>query len=58
MNRRDFMRVSAAGVSAAAVVGTRRHAAAASNYPDWIPASPKPAKRGGVLARASAWIRP
>src|SRR5262249_26060665 len=58
LNRRDFMRVSAAGVSAAAVVGTRRQAAAASRYPDWIPASAKPPKRGGVLARASAWDPP
>src|SRR5215813_1940058 len=58
MNRRDFMRVSAAGMSAAAVVGTRRRATAASKYPDWIPASAKPPKRGGVLARASAWDPP
>src|SRR5262245_26066626 len=58
LNRRDFMRVSAAGVSATAVLGTGRRAAAASKYPDWIPASPKPPKRGGVLARASAWDPP
>jgi len=57
LNRRDFVRISAAGVSAAAVLGPSRRAAAAS-YPDWIPASPKPPKRGGVLARASAWDPP
>jgi peptide/nickel transport system substrate-binding protein len=58
LNRRDFMRLSAAGVSATAVLGTGRRAAAAASYPDWIPASPKPPKRGGVLARASAWDPP
>jgi len=58
LNRRDFVRLSAAGVSAAAVLGTGRRAAAAAKYPDWIPASPKPPKRGGVLARASAWDPP
>ncbi|MGH7302726.1 MAG: ABC transporter substrate-binding protein, partial [Candidatus Rokuibacteriota bacterium] len=30
----------------------------ASPYPDWIPASPKPPKRGGVLTRATAWDPP
>jgi len=58
LNRRDFVRISAAGVSAAAVLGPSRRAAAAASYPDWIPASPKPPKRGGVLARASAWDPP
>src|SRR3989454_3654045 len=29
-----------------------------SPYPDWLPASPKPPKRGGVLTRASAWDPP
>jgi peptide/nickel transport system substrate-binding protein len=58
LNRRDFVRISAAGVSAAAVLGPGRRAAAAASYPDWIPASPKPPKRGGVLARASAWDPP
>ena len=58
LNRRDFVRLSAAGVSATALAGRNRRAAAASKYPDWIPASPKPPKRGGVLARASAWDPP
>src|SRR5262245_53286562 len=58
LNRRDFVRISAAGVGAAALTGRNRPAAAASKYPDWIPASPKPPKRGGVLARASAWDPP
>jgi len=58
LNRRDFVRLSAAGVSAAAVLGRGRPAAAASPYPDWLPASTKPPKRGGVLTRASAWDPP
>ena len=58
LNRRDFVRISAAGVSAAAALRPRRRAGAAASYPDWIPASPKPPKRGGVLARASAWDPP
>jgi peptide/nickel transport system substrate-binding protein len=59
INRRDFVRLSAAGVGTTALVGGRlRAAAAAASYPDWIPASPKPPKRGGVLARASAWDPP
>jgi peptide/nickel transport system substrate-binding protein len=59
LNRRDFVRLSAAGVSAAAVLGPGRRArAAASPYPEWLPASTKPPKRGGVLTRASAWDPP
>jgi ABC-type transport system substrate-binding protein len=58
LNRRDFVRLSAAGVGAAALMGNSRRAAAASAYPDWIPASPKPPRRGGVLTRASAWDPP
>jgi len=59
LNRRDFVRLSAAGVSAAAVFGPRRRAsAAASPYPEWLPASSKPPKRGGVMTRASAWDPP
>jgi peptide/nickel transport system substrate-binding protein len=57
LNRRDFVRLSAAGVSAAAVLGPGRRAAAAP-YPDWLPASTKPPKRGGVLTRASSWDPP
>src|SRR5881409_3954994 len=60
LNRREFVRISAAGVgaSALAVGAGRKRASAASSYPDWIPASPKPPKRGGVLTRASAWDPP
>src|SRR5213592_5110871 len=60
LNRREFVRISAAGVGASALIagGRRRASAAASIYPDWIPASPKPPKRGGVLTRASAWDPP
>src|SRR3989475_12558809 len=58
LNRRDFVRISAAGLGAAALVSGPRRATAAAPYPDWIPASPKPAKRGGVLTRASAWDPP
>jgi hypothetical protein len=38
--------------------GGRSAAQGASPYPDWIPASTKPPKRGGVLTRASAWDPP
>ncbi len=59
LNRRDFVRLSAAGIGAAAVLGSgKRAAAAASPYPDWLPASTKPAKRGGTMTRASAWDPP
>jgi ABC-type transport system substrate-binding protein len=39
---------------------TRRRASAqpASPYPDWMPPSPKPPKRGKLIARASAWDPP
>ena len=57
LNRRDFIRTSAAGLGAAAVVGRPLRAHAAT-YPDWIAKSDKPAKRGGSLARASAWDPP
>ncbi|HET7340221.1 MAG TPA: ABC transporter substrate-binding protein, partial [Methylomirabilota bacterium] len=30
----------------------------AATYPDWIPRSDKPGKRGGAMARASAWDPP
>jgi len=56
VTRRDFLKrtaVTSAGMTALAVVGRRRRASAASPYPDWIPASPKPPKRGGVLTLAS-----
>src|SRR5437867_7025261 len=58
LNRRDFVRLSAAGVGAATLVSGPRRATAASPYPDWIPASTKPPKRGGTLTRASQWDPP
>jgi peptide/nickel transport system substrate-binding protein len=58
MNRRDFVKISAAGVGAAAVLRPGRAAAAASPYPDWLPPSTKTPKRGGTLTRASAWDPP
>ncbi len=59
VSRRDFVKVTGLG-AAALVAGARprRAAAAASPYPEWIPASTKPAKRGGSLTRASAWDPP
>src|SRR3989442_7911640 len=38
--------------------GGRPSAQPATTYPDWIPASTKPPKRGGVLTRASQWDPP
>jgi len=59
LNRRDFVRLSATGVGAAALLSGRRPAAAATSaYPDWLPASAKPPKRGGTMTRASAWDPP
>jgi peptide/nickel transport system substrate-binding protein len=59
VTRREFVERTGLGAAAALVVGGRWHrAAAAAPYPDWIAASPKPPKRGGVLTRASAWDPP
>src|SRR5688572_19559399 len=59
LSRREFVRISGYGVGAAALVtGGRRRALAATTYPDWLPASTKTPKRGGVLTRASAWDPP
>jgi ABC-type transport system substrate-binding protein len=62
VTRREFLeRTTWGGVGAAAMAaGARpdRAWAAASPYPDWIPASPKPPKRGGTLTRASQWDPP
>src|SRR5881397_2657579 len=60
LNRRQFVRLSAAGIATTVLVGGhhRSASAAASPYPDWLPASSKPPKRGGVMARASAWDPP
>ena len=63
LNRRQFLtRAGWTGLGATALVagpGRRRaFAQAGASHPDWIPASPKPPKRGGVLTRASAWDPP
>jgi len=63
LNRRTFLtRAGWTGLGASALVagaGRRRASAqAGTKHPDWIPASSKPPKRGGVLTRASAWDPP
>ena len=63
VTRRDFLKragVTGAGISALALGAGRGRAVAqtAPSYPNWIPASSKPPKRGGVLTRASAWDPP
>src|SRR5438094_155307 len=62
LDRRSFLkRVGWGGVGATALVGASRRpsfAQGSSPYPDWIPASTKPPKRGGSIARASAWDPP
>jgi peptide/nickel transport system substrate-binding protein len=60
VNRREFLprvALGAAVLSVSAPPG-RASAQTALPYPDWIPASTKPPKRGGVLTRASAWDPP
>src|SRR5215510_13769721 len=62
-NRREFLKTAGWGTVAltAGMAGTGRapvFAAAPSKFPEWIPASSKPPKRGGTLARASAWDPP
>src|SRR5947209_12953660 len=59
--RRDFLKraaVTSAGMTALVVGADWQRASAASPYADWIAASPKPPKRGGVLTRASAGDAP
>jgi peptide/nickel transport system substrate-binding protein len=62
LNRRTFLtRAGWTGLGASALVaGGRRRAFAQAGppHPDWIPASPKSPKRGGVFTRASAWDPP
>ena len=60
VNRREFLTRVAVGTAVLSASAPRARASAqtASPYPDWIPASPKPPKRGGVLTRASAWDPP
>ncbi|MBM4439667.1 MAG: ABC transporter substrate-binding protein [Candidatus Rokubacteria bacterium] len=58
LNRRDFIRSSAAGVAVVAGGGfSGRAFAQAAPHPDWI-AAKMPGKRGGALTRASAWDPP
>src|SRR5262245_45211575 len=63
VNRRDFLKrvgwTTAAATAMTTAVGPGRISAQSSpSYPDWIPASPKPPKRGGSITRASAWDPP
>jgi peptide/nickel transport system substrate-binding protein len=60
LSRREFVARAALGGAAAVALGgrPRRAFAAPSPYPEWIAASTKPPKRGGVLTRASAWDPP
>src|SRR4029434_4546106 len=62
VTRRDFLKRAgwAAGMTALVASGGRGRASAqgAAPYPDWIPASTKPPKRGGGLTRACAWDPP
>jgi peptide/nickel transport system substrate-binding protein len=59
--RRQFTKAVGIGAATTLAVGgvrARANAQASSPYPDWIPASTKPPKKGGALARASAWDPP
>src|SRR5213083_1811123 len=59
--RRQFTKAVGIGAATTLAVGgvrARANAQASGPYPDWIPASTKPPKKGGVLARASAWDPP
>src|SRR6267142_1287724 len=63
VTRRDFLkRAGVTGAGAAALAAGfprgRAWAQGGTPYPDWIAASSKPAKRGGVLTRASQWDPP
>ncbi len=63
LDRREFLRKAGlTGIGATALVAGagqgRALAATVSPYPDWIPASTKPPKRGGTLTRASQWDPP
>ncbi|MBI2203450.1 MAG: ABC transporter substrate-binding protein [Candidatus Rokubacteria bacterium] len=59
VDRRQFLTHVAWGTAGLTVAsGVRPSRAVAATYPDWIAASTKPPKRGGALARASAWDPP
>jgi peptide/nickel transport system substrate-binding protein len=56
-SRRSFLKHTGVGVTVF-LAGTGRARAASPTYPDWIPPSTKPPRRGGAVARASAWDPP
>jgi peptide/nickel transport system substrate-binding protein len=61
VDRREFLRNVGVAGAAMTALGTRPKrvsAQAASPFPDWIAPSSKSPKRGGTLARASAWDPP
>src|SRR5262245_31992919 len=65
VTRRDFLKRAAwagAGMTALVAGGGpglgRSWAQPSASYPDWIPASTKPPKRGGVLTRGAPWDPP
>src|SRR5437870_8397691 len=62
VDRREFLQRAgwgSVGMTALVAVGGRARAAAATSpYPDWMPSSDKPPKRGGIVNRASAWDPP
>ena len=62
VSRRQFVRrAGGAALGLGALALSRPMRAGAQNpspYPEWIPASTKPARRGGTLTRASAWDPP
>ena len=54
LNRRQFLAHAGTAALVAGAGRARVALAAESAFPDWIPMSPKPPKRGGTLTRASA----
>ena len=54
LNRRQFLTRAGTAALVAGAGRARVALAAESAFPDWIPMSPKPPKRGGTLTRASA----
>src|SRR5437870_10572965 len=63
VTRRDFLKRAGVATGSmtplvAAASRTRAPAETSSPYPDWMPPSTKPPKRGKTLVRASAWDPP
>ena len=63
VSRRNFLKRAGwgAAVMTPVLAGTTRRRAFAettSPYPDWMPPSTKPPKRGKLITRASAWDPP